>query len=65
MYAWCVGGTEKCFKKSMPEVILLDCLAAVTIQSRVLHELLVGGLGKEEDSSQEDFLQLSRNIEHR
>jgi hypothetical protein len=65
LYAWCVGGKQKWFKKSMPEVMLLDCLAAVTIQSRVLHELLVGGLGKEEDPSQEDFLQLSRKFEHR
>ncbi len=52
------------FKKSIPEVSLLDCLSAATIQRRVLHELLVGGLGDEEDPSQNDFLQLSRNIEH-
>ena len=62
MYARFAGGKEKHFKKSIPEVSLLDCLSAVTIQRRVLHELLVGGLGDEEDPSQNDFLQLSRNI---
>ncbi len=45
--------------------MLLDCLSAVTIKRRVLHELLMGGLGDEEDPSQNDFLQLSRKIEHR
>ncbi len=60
--AQCVGGKEKCFKKSIPEASLSDCLSAVTIQRRVLHELLVGGLGDEEDPSQNEFLQLSRNI---
>jgi hypothetical protein len=49
------------FQESILEVMLLDCLGAVTIQRRVLHELLVGGLGDEEDPSQNDFLQLSRN----
>ena len=57
-------GKEKCVKKGIPEVSLLDCLSAVTIQRRVLHELLVGGVGDEEDPPQNDFLQLSRNIEH-
>jgi hypothetical protein len=65
MYARFAGGKEKYFKKSIPEVSLLDCLRAVTIQRRVHHELLVGGLGDEEDPSQNDFLQLSRKIEHR
>ena len=64
MYARFAGGKEKCLKRSIPEVLLLDCLSAVTIQRRVLHELRVGGLGDEEDPSQNDFLQLSRNIEH-
>jgi hypothetical protein len=48
--------------KSIPEVWLSDCLSAVTIQRRVHHELLVDGLGDEQDPSQNDFLQLSRNI---
>ncbi len=56
MYAWCVGDKEKWFKKSKPEVMPLDCLNAVTIQRRVLHKLLVSGLGDEEDPSQNDFL---------
>ena len=63
--ARCVGGTGEIIKTNIPEVMLQDCLSAVTIQRRVLHELLVGGLGDEEDPSQNDFLQLSRNIEHR
>ena len=44
--------------------MLLDCLSAVTIKRRVLHELLMGGLGDEEDPAQNYFLQLSRKIEH-
>ena len=55
---------EKCFKPNIPEVMLQDCLSSVTIQRRVLHALLVGGVGDEEDPPQNDFLQLSRNIEH-
>ena len=51
------------FQESILEVMLLDCLSAVTIQRRVLHELLVGGLGDEKNPSQNDFLQLSRDIE--
>jgi hypothetical protein len=45
--------------------MLLDRFSAMTIQSRVLHELLVGGNGDEEDPSQKNFLQLSTSIEHR
>ncbi len=59
--ARCVGGTGEIIKTNIPEVMLQDCLSAVTIQRRVLHELLVGGLGDKEDPSQNDILQLSRN----
>ena len=52
------------FQESILEVMLLDCLSAVTIQRRVPHEFLVGGLRDEEDPSQKNFLHLSRSIEH-
>jgi hypothetical protein len=52
------------FQESIPEVMQLDCLNTVTIQRRVLHQLLVGGLCDEENPPQNDFLQLSCNIEH-
>ena len=61
MYARVLVAQEKCFKPNIPEVMLQDCLRSVTIQRRVLHELLVGGLGDKEDPSQNDFLQLSRS----
>jgi hypothetical protein len=61
MYAHVLVAQEKCFKPNIPEVMLQDCLSSVTIRRRVLHELLVGGLGDEEDPSQNDLLQLSRS----